>query len=440
MPRKNVFVLGLDPFNRRVLEQLPAADSCEFHELLSFDDAKGRSTYRFDQVLAQAERRLAGFEAPIGAIMGFWDFPVSSTVPILCERFGVPGPRLGSVLKCEHKFWSRLEQRVAVPEACPRFQAVDPFADDVSSRIEIPYPYWIKPVKGTSSALAYRVTDEQDLATALEAIRGGIGDIADAFDELVDHAHLLPDKVREVSGDHCIVESALPGSQCTTCGFAHAHDVQIYAVVDSLTYPGGSVFQRLQYPSRLPRSVQQRLTDLSRRVIEHIGLDDCAFNIEFIVDEESDSIGLLEINPRISQSHGEIFAYVDGVADHQVMLDLALGRKPDLPHREGPYRVAAKWYYRRFENGFVERAPTDEELLRIESEIPGVMLKTVAKAGIELADMREQDPSAYDLAYVWMGADDEDRLEEKYEQVVDRLDFRISEPRAGRDGPGGHGP
>jgi len=35
-----------------------------------------------------------------------------------------------------------------------------------------------------------------------------------------------------------------------------------------------------------------------------------------------------------------------------------------------------------------------------------------------------------------MGGEDEADLEAKYEHVVDRLDFRLSEPRAEAGGPG----
>ncbi len=76
------------------------------------------------RLLEKAERRLEAFDGPVDAIVGYWDFPVSSMVPILCERHGLPTASLESVVKCENKYWSRLEQQKAC-DAHPPFALVD---------------------------------------------------------------------------------------------------------------------------------------------------------------------------------------------------------------------------------------------------------------------------------------------------------------------------
>ena len=40
------------------------------------------------------------------------------------------------------------------------------------------------------------------------------------------------------------------------------------------------------------------------------------------------------------------------------MVSLALGRDPRIPHRAGPYAMAAKWYHRWFADGVVHNVPT----------------------------------------------------------------------------------
>ncbi|MFK4273356.1 biotin carboxylase, partial [Streptomyces milbemycinicus] len=87
-------------------------------------------------------------------------------------------------------------------------------------------------------------------------------------------------------------------------------------------------------------------------------------SIEYFYDPATDEINLLEINPRHSQSHAELFAYVDGVSNHHCMLSLALGEDPALPYRSGPYTMAAKWYYRWFADGVVHDTPVEEEIER----------------------------------------------------------------------------
>ena len=64
------------------------------------------------------------FDGRIDAIVGYWDFPVSTLVPILGERYGIRSTSLESVVKCEHKYWSRLEQQKVI-DRHPRFGRVD---------------------------------------------------------------------------------------------------------------------------------------------------------------------------------------------------------------------------------------------------------------------------------------------------------------------------
>lgn len=83
--RKNVFVVGLDPHNRQVLEASPDAADYQFHTVLSFAEIYGE-VISFDDALASAQQVLDAFDGPVDAIIGFWDFPVSSLVPLLRKR------------------------------------------------------------------------------------------------------------------------------------------------------------------------------------------------------------------------------------------------------------------------------------------------------------------------------------------------------------------
>ncbi len=427
----NIFVLGLDAFNERVLKNVEQAKDYDFYRLLDFSQLKGEGGYPFEEVLEQADAEIRRYgQDRVAAIVGYWDFPISSMVPILTERFGLPGPSTTAVVKCENKYWSRLQQKQVVPEACPSFALLDPFVDVDRTLDELPvdFPFFLKPIKGTSSMYAYKIENHRELKKALKEIREGVEKIANAFDELLERVH-LPDHVADATGNQCLVEGLMHGRQCSVCGYSFGYDVHIYGLVDSLTYPDSSVFERLQYPSQLPEDAQEKMCDISRRVIDYIGLNDAGFNVEFFWDPADNKPRILEINPRISQSHGMVFGYVDGRPDHQIMIDLALGREPDFPKGEGDYQIAAKWYWRRFEDAFVDRIPSEEEIREIEADTPACLIKNVAQAGRNLHDLAEQDPSAYDLAYIWMGAQDEEELRKKYEQVKDRLRFEFSDPR-----------
>ena len=79
---------------------------------------------RCPTLLDKAQGVLDAFDGRIDAIVGYWDFPVSTLIPILSERYGTRSTSLESVVKCEHKYWSRLEQQ-KVTDRHPRFGRVD---------------------------------------------------------------------------------------------------------------------------------------------------------------------------------------------------------------------------------------------------------------------------------------------------------------------------
>ncbi len=421
---RTVFVFGIDDFNLQQLQAIRNAETYRFEPLLTFDDVKAKGTYPFRQVLEAARERLREYPGTIDAVVGYWDFPVTTIVPILCREFGLPGPSVEAVARCEHKYWSRRIQAEVIPEMTPPFHPVDPFDPDPLAKIDLPYPFWLKPVKGTDSLLGFKIENAQDLDQALGKIRDKISAIATPFNDFLNHAQ-VPETVAPVDGGYCLAEGMIAGHQCTVCGYVHQGQVVIYGVVDSFNYPHRSSFFRYQYPSILSGPVKQRLAAASKKVMTHIGYDQAAFNIEYFYDESRDAITLLEINPRISQSHGLLFEQVDGFPDHQIMVQLGCGQAPDFPRGEGPFGCSAEFHVRRFEDGVVRRAPTREQIRAIEERHPGTTIDVAITDGMRLSDMIEQDSYSYDIVHVFIGARDDAQLMQKYEAILEALPIEI---------------
>jgi hypothetical protein len=95
----NVFVLGLDEANLTQLRAVPDARRYEFHGLLTIEQLQVGDIPIVD-LLEEAREQLKTFDGPIDAIVGFWDFPVSSMVPILCAEYGLPSAPLRAILTC----------------------------------------------------------------------------------------------------------------------------------------------------------------------------------------------------------------------------------------------------------------------------------------------------------------------------------------------------
>ncbi|EPH43242.1 ATP-grasp domain-containing protein [Streptomyces aurantiacus] len=425
MEPSNVFIVGLDDKNLDVLCAQPFAERYRFHALSGHEEVQNGGEVELPELLDRMERRLQEFPGRIDAVVGYWDFPVSTVVPILCRRFGLRGPDLEAVVKCEHKYWSRLEQRQVIEEY-PRFALVD--LDGPAKPPEgLRYPMWIKPVKSYSSELAFHVADDAQYAKAVAAVREGVGRLGEPFEFVLDRLD-LPPEIAEAGGQACLAEESLTGEQVTVEGYSCDGRIEVYGIVDSVNYPDTSSFLRYQYPSALPDSVQDRLADISRRVIARIGLDNSTFCIEYFCDLDSGRIGLLEVNPRHSQSHAELFEQVDGIPNHYCQIAIALGEDPRLPRRQGPYALAAKWFLRRFTDGRVTHRADDEALERLCGEIPGVKTIPLVDAGARLSEVSQAtDSYSYELAHVYTAAADQKELRDKYTRAVAALDFRFDE-------------
>lgn len=421
MSQIDVFVLGFDEANERTLSDVPDSVHYRFHPLLHADEIQ-QDEPDVSELLRQAEHRLDIFDGDIGAIIGYWDFPVSTLLPILCRKYGLPSADLKSILKCEHKYWSRLEQQMVITDI-PRFDIVDPETPHKPTGLR--YPLWLKPVKSFSSELAFKVTDNREFDAAIREIDAGIDRLSQPFEYIMDFID-LPPEIADIGARACLAEEAMHGRQAATEGYVHNGNIVVYGVLDSLNYPGTSSFLRHQYPSQLPAPMVRRMREISATVIEQIGLDNVTFSIEFFCDTETDDVRLLEINPRHSQSHAELFEYVDGVPNHYCMLSVALGRDPQLPNRKGPYEVAAKWLYRRFEDALVTRAPTKKDIDAAQEKIPGLLVDIKASEGSRLSELPEQDSYSYELAHVYIGADSEAELERKYDDALAALPFEFA--------------
>ncbi|MFJ3704527.1 MULTISPECIES: acetyl-CoA carboxylase biotin carboxylase subunit family protein [Streptomyces] len=429
--RKNVFVVGLDDANLPTLEAVPDSDSYRFHRLLGIEELQ-EGEVSVPGLMDRARAVLDAHDGSIDAIVGYWDFPVSTLVPMLGEEYGVRTTSLESVVKCEHKYWSRLEQRKVIDEY-PRFGRVDLDADDPKPPEGVGFPMWLKPALAYSSELAFGVSDMTEFRAAVEEIKAGIGRVGRPFDSVLGLLE-LPPEMEGVGGQVCLAEEAMTGIQVAVEGYVHQGRATVYGVLDSINYPASPCFLRHQYPSSLPAPVIRKLHDVSERTMQQIGMESATFSIEYFYDPRTQDICLLEINPRHSQSHAELFDYVDGAPNHHRMLSLALGRDPALSGGKGPYAVAAKWYFRWFGDGKVHEVPTPERIAAIEREIPGVRIDVVPEEGQKLSTVSQQDSYSYEVAHIFTGGDDEEDLRRKFDRCVAALGLTFDETE-----PGGHG-
>ncbi|SCZ52844.1 ATP-grasp domain-containing protein [Thiohalomonas denitrificans] len=418
---KNIFIVGLDDFHRKLLKTIRNSEQYRFHGLLDYEQVVLPAHYPIDDMIAAGKEQLDRFDGRVDAIIGHWDFPTTTLLPVFREHCGLDGPSLGGVLIAEHKYWSRLRERQVVPDCTPRFEAVDPFADDAAERIGLEFPFWLKPVIAFSSVLAFYISSHADLEFALARTRERIGGFGEPFGRLLSMAHMPADIPVEIDGYHCIAEQPIGGEQCTAEGYIQKGVPHVYGIVDSFREPNLSSFSRYQLPSRLPQEVQRRIIDYTKRLVPNLDIDNTPFNVEYFWDTTTDRLWLLELNTRISKSHSPMFVDITGASNHEVAVEVALGIEPQYPRREGCCATAAKFMLRHFHDALVTRVPTERELEELEEAFPGTSIEIAVKQGTRLSEMPGQEPYSYEVAVVFMGAPDTRTLLQEYEQLKARL-------------------
>ncbi|MEX0771894.1 MAG: ATP-grasp domain-containing protein [Balneolales bacterium] len=425
---KNVFIVGLDDYNLKELQSIENAEQYNFIPLFRADEVKQAlkgEAIDYKDLIKQAREKLDSFDGSIDGIIGFFD-PVMLLTHYLCEEYGLKGPSLRSGLRCEHKYWSRVEQKKATPENIPPFTSLDPFIDHKLDDIDLKPPFWLKPIKSYGGQLGFKIKDQKDLDSSLKKMREGITNFAEPFNYLLSFVD-LPDEIKKVDGYNCIAEGIISGYQCTVEGYIYEGEVHTHGFFDSVLYENTSSFFAYITPSRLPEAIQKRMASITEKVMKQIELNNSTFNIEYYYDEKTDQIWLLEINTRISQSHSDPFFKVYGRSNHQFMVKVATGLKPNPVEKNGKYNIAAKIHHRVFfDEGTIKHMPSKEEIKEIEQEFD-CMIFIEGKQGQKLTELSGQDSYSYRLSNIYVGAQNEKELIEKYDLIVGRLAIVVEE-------------
>lgn len=328
MRKQNLFVIGLDDLRLQQLKQLPQAQHCAFHPLLGIDAIRDPARCDMPELIHDAVDTLVGFKGTVDGIASLCDFPASVLVPILAARFALPSPGLEAVLICEHRYWSRREQAAAVRDQVPRFQAFDPLADHLSEQIGLAPPYWVKSFESFRADRSFPIHRPPDLSAALAAIPRGEAVLSEPFRWVLRNVE-VPASIAEVK-ESFVAEAMVSGARHTLEGYIHDGEVHGLVLSDAVRKPETSSACHADPASSPTLKIERRMHAIACAVLARIGLDNAPFTIEFLYDETTDRLWLLELHPRLSRMHGDLFEQAHGLSRLGVMVDLALGRKPTL--------------------------------------------------------------------------------------------------------------
>ena len=348
-----------------------------------------------DPIAEVARIRAEIGDRDIAGVVSTDDYPGAALAAVLAKELGLPGPEPRASLICQHKYLSRVAQGRIVPDAVPAFWPID-VAEHAVLPEGMTFPAFVKPMKSFFSIGAQRI----ESVAELEACKDKWAKLDEFFlplDRLLRrHAGI------EIGTTRLIAEGLLEGAQVTVEGYAHGGEVHILGVVDSIFFRGTLAFSRFEYPSALPRRVQERMGDIARRLMSGLGFDNFMFNIEMMYDAREDRIAIIEINPRMASQFADLYEKVDGTNAYDVLLDLGTGVRPTPKRRQGKYRFAASCVLRTFEDCVVAALPSAERLAEIEHAHPDIRVEIHATAGRRLSD-ELQDGTSFRYGIVSLG-------------------------------------
>lgn len=338
---------------------------------------------------------------------------------VVAQRLGLPGTDPAVIIAAQHKYYARCLQQKIVPEATPRF-SVFPYKMQSAADVGMPFPLYVKPVKATYSVLARKVDSFAELQTHLRF---------NPLETLILHKLVTPfnDLMARytpftIDAHHLIGEEIMSGVQVNLDGFVHNGKITILGIVDEVMYPGTQAFMRFEYPSRLPADVLVRMQALACRLFSGIDYGYGFFNVELIYQPETGRIQIIEINPRMASQIVNLYRRVDGYDPYEVLIDLALGKAPQVTVGAGAFGAAASFVFRRFDGREVTRVPKAAQIECVHQRYPDARLMLYLKRGASLA--REMKwLGSYRYAVLNLGGASTEDLHQRYDDIRRELSF-----------------
>ena len=351
----------------------------------------------------------------IDGVISTSDYPGSLIAGYLAQHWNLIGPSLTSLLIAHHKYYSRLHQQRFVWQAVPQFALIG--AGNERELYNFQMPFFLKPVKSCSSVHARIINSQDDLEQHInhlfmpQPFLAPINYFMDAYTSWRYNANYL------------LAEAFLHGKQVTLEGFAVDGRIHCFGIVDSIMYPGTISFKRFEYPSTLPSHVQREMESISQKIMRAIGFNNGMFNIEFMYDERIEKTWIIEINPRIACQFQPLYRIVDGINSYQLLVDIAVGKKPRLMKQESRGHAAIN-VLRTFEDKMVVDIPSPKEIQHIYQKYPECYIEIFAQKGKKLSELR-QDEGSYRYGTITLGGKNKPDIEAKLEYCQKNLSFNL---------------
>ena len=358
----------------------------------------------------------------VDAILSSEEYIGAIIAAVASQELGLPGNDASTMILSQHKYLSRLKQKESFPEAAVNCDLI-PLKLSKNFAPKLKYPFFVKPVKGTFSLYAKKINNEKELRSHMSfnwlerfifrMINRPYNQLLKAYSEVNLHANYF------------VAEELLEGDQVTLDGFVHDGKFYSCGIVDSVMYPNTNVFSRFEYPSKLSQSVQDRMVKLTEDLITTMGFKQAQFNVELFYNPVKDSVHIIDVNRRLSYQFSELYENVEGNSTYQILIDLALGKKPSFGHGNGSFNCSTSFVLRTFTGNKLTEVPDEEEVNSFCERYPKSSVKIFGKVGTDLSgEMRSV--GGYRCGIVNLGANSPSDLSHAYEEALESLSFSVA--------------
>jgi hypothetical protein len=385
-------------------------------DLFSFPSNARLAWFDMDRfcTLAALKTRLSGTRAVVSNHEQFG----ALSAALLAEKMGWPGTPVEAVLACQHKLYAReILERVA-PEANISFSRLETeYGGEIPQ--DLTYPLFVKPIKAAFSVLSKRIHSHQELVEHTRFSRWElwvIRHLVEPFEKVV--RKRLP----TVGSAHSMmIEAPQSGRQYCLDGYFYKGKLHFLGVAEAVMYPGTDAFMRFDYPARLPEKARTQAQQVATKFMHEIGYDHGFFNMEFVEDEDSDQIKVIEFNPRLASQFSDLYIRVDGLNLHAMAMALSHNIDPmTIPKQTPTANCASSFVYRSFDPAAVIAQPTPCAINAFRKAFPDGLLFQYPKLGGQiLRDFKWL--GSYRYGIIHLGGDDQDDLKRRCEHASSLL-------------------
>ncbi|KKA44106.1 MULTISPECIES: ATP-grasp domain-containing protein [Salinivibrio] len=243
----------------------------------------------------------------IDGIVAYASDPAAPTAAYVAEKMGLPGNpyRAVEILARKDLFRKFLADNHF---NVPRSKSFSDSQDAKKWLSEIGVPAFVKPVDSSGSKGVTHIQNHDDLESAFEY----------ALQFSREKKVIVEEKIIK-TGYQVDSDIFMLNGEVVSCTWGNQHQ-------DSECHPYAPV--AISYPSVLPDYIQQKAKSVINLILNNLGFNSGAFNVEFVVDK-NDEVWVIEIGPRNGGNLiPQVLKYATGVDMISATVDVALGKMP----------------------------------------------------------------------------------------------------------------